>query len=311
MNTARTTRTRKPVLGEDFLVETPYRRRNIRKPIDKRVTGLSATHLSIGTSAARLSVEFDASVAVEEGALPPYEALVMPRIGLWTPDEDALLLDAVAALGPKTGWRVIAERVAGRTGKQCRERHHNHLDPRISKNGWTAQEDMVIHLGVHQRGHKWSEIARGMPGRTDNDVKNRYNVTVQEASVLEGAESYFEDEAVLYNIKRLNANAEVQGTPGRFAQQRDNRGVRWTSEEHLGWNASCRQTLLQISSIGRTWLVQCRRATLSRASTIGTAARASRGRHRHVSRRMPASTIWKWQRAPTIRTTNSPSPTSW
>ena len=224
MHTARSTRTRKPVLGEDFLVETPYRRRIVKKPINKRGTVLSVKFDA--------SVASEASVAVEASAFPPHEALVMPRIGLWTPDEDVLLLDAVVALGPKAGWRVIAERVPGRTSKQCRERHHNHLDPGISKKGWTAQEDMVIHLGVQQRGHKWSEIARGMPGRTDNDVKNRYNVTVQEMRVFEGAESYFDEEPALYELKRLNAKAEAQGTLDRFAQQRDNRGVRWTSEEH-------------------------------------------------------------------------------
>jgi hypothetical protein len=34
--------------------------------------------------------------------------------------------------------------LAGRTGKQCRERWHNQLDPGIKKEGWTDEEDRFV-----------------------------------------------------------------------------------------------------------------------------------------------------------------------
>ena len=40
------------------------------------------------------------------------------------------------------------------TGKQCRERWHNQLDPNIKKEGWSEEEDLILlhahtELGSH------------------------------------------------------------------------------------------------------------------------------------------------------------------
>ena len=43
------------------------------------------------------------------------------------------------------------------------------------KSDWTPDEDAIL-LDAQQRvGNKWSEIARGLPGRAENAVKNRFN----------------------------------------------------------------------------------------------------------------------------------------
>ena len=49
----------------------------------------------------------------------------------------------VAQYGPKR-WSLIASNLPGRTGKQCRERWHNQLDPNIKKECWTDEEDRVL-----------------------------------------------------------------------------------------------------------------------------------------------------------------------
>ena len=47
-------------------------------------------------------------------------------------------------------WKSIAEsllKMEGgikRSGKQCRERWHNHLDPNINKEPWTASEYKLL-----------------------------------------------------------------------------------------------------------------------------------------------------------------------
>ena len=38
-------------------------------------------------------------------------------------------------------WRGVA---GNRSGKQCRERWHNHLDPRVKKGDWSSEEDRLI-----------------------------------------------------------------------------------------------------------------------------------------------------------------------
>ena len=54
----------------------------------------------------------------------------------WTEEEDAMVMKLVEKYGPQK-WSFIAKFVQGRAGKQCRERWHNHLNPKILKEEWS------------------------------------------------------------------------------------------------------------------------------------------------------------------------------
>ena len=71
----------------------------------------------------------------------------------WTKEEDYLILQLVATHGTRK-WPVVASKLHARTGKQCRERFKNQLDPNIKKEPWTAEEDIAIVEAQAQLGNK-------------------------------------------------------------------------------------------------------------------------------------------------------------
>ena len=103
----------------------------------------------------------------------------------WTAQEDTRLLAGIYRFGADN-WTTISLYIGnGRTRAQCCQRWTRGLNPRISKNLWSYEEDLKLVQLVNTYGDKsWTKIASMMGNRSDVQCRYHYHQVMRDMPPL-------------------------------------------------------------------------------------------------------------------------------
>ncbi|OHT17428.1 Myb-like protein [Tritrichomonas foetus] len=137
---------------------------------------------------------------------------------LWSKEEDRRLLHAITIFGLGK-WKDICVFVGGgRSRAQCSQRWYRSLDPRISKDRWTADEDARLLQSVAINGdHTWTKVAQDVKTRSDVQCRYRYNQIQKSMSYT--AKTHFSHFSHLPQFSQINQSISLAYQQQMLCQQ--------------------------------------------------------------------------------------------
>ncbi|RYO89434.1 hypothetical protein DL762_003230 [Monosporascus cannonballus] len=99
----------------------------------------------------------------------------------WTSHEDRILREGYAAQaayptgkGQTVNWKEIANKLPGRSNKDCRKRYLNEMAGTLKKGPWSKEEDALLIKLVEKHSPSWVAISQAMGTRNADQCAKRW-----------------------------------------------------------------------------------------------------------------------------------------
>ncbi|KAG2152880.1 hypothetical protein DEU56DRAFT_520255 [Suillus clintonianus] len=187
------------------------------------------------------------------------------KIHLWTPESDERMLEAVSTFG-HDNWSVVACHVSeDATPSQCQNRYQRTLDPSLKHKAWSDEEDSLLRLAVQAHGTSWVDVATAIPGRHNDQCRDRWNDVLNPA-ITKGKWTKEEDQDLLAIVQQLGTSSWKDISNRLGSGRTDSMVTLSASEAHVSdFLLQCRNRYnnLQQPKISKSTKTQSQTATFS------------------------------------------------